>query len=42
MGIFESTDLVPLWDQPPEFLPLRPPEAPTIGAMQQFGASRWW
>lgn len=25
MSVFESPDLIPLWDRPPEFLPLRPP-----------------
>ncbi len=31
MSVFDSPDLVPLWDRPPEFLPLRPPG----------GAHRW-
>ncbi len=31
MSVFESPDLVPLWDRPPDFLPLRP-----VG-----GAHRW-
>lgn len=24
MGVFESSDLIPLWDRPPEFMPVRP------------------
>ncbi|MGI9598454.1 MAG: hypothetical protein ACR2QK_19975, partial [Acidimicrobiales bacterium] len=24
MSVFNSPDLIPLWDRPPEFLPLRP------------------